>query len=354
MGAQRAEAFSPASEPRPGRDIVVVGASAGGVEALRRLADTLPAELPAAVFVVLHVPPTDTSVLPDILKRAGRLPARHAADGEPIVAGRIYVAPPDFHLLLEGGGVRVRRGPRENGHRPAVDTLFRSAANAYGPRVLGVVLSGTLDDGSAGLRAVKAAGGLAVVQDPDEAVYRDMPANARAHADPQHCLAVAEIGELIATVAHGEGPVTREESMEDTHQEYESIEDATADLGPPTALSCPECGGALWDVTEEGLVRFRCHVGHSYSASSVLAQQAEDLERSLWTAVRTLQERAAMARRIARRTRARPGSTSGRRLEEQARKAEADADRIRGVISHLGAVPGLAAEDEAAVTDQAR
>lgn len=324
------------------------------MEALRRLAETLPAALPAAVFVVLHVPPTDTSVLPDILKRAGQLPARHASDGEPIVAGRIYVAPPDFHLQLEPGGVRVDRGPRENGHRPAVDTLFRSAANAFGARVLGVVLSGTLDDGSAGLRAIKGAGGLAVVQDPDEAIYRDMPANALAYAGPHHCLPVSEIGELIASVAHAEGPVTREESMEDTHREYESIEEATADLGPPTALTCPECGGALWDVTEGGLVRFRCHVGHSYSASSVLAQQADDLERSLWTAVRALQERAAMARRIATRMRARPASSSGRRLEEQARKAEQDADRIRGVISHLGAVPGLGTEDESATAGQAR
>ena len=134
----------------------MVGASAGGVEALRKLAETLPRELPAAVFVVLHIPPTDTSVLPDILDRAGRLPAKHASDREPVVAGRIYVAPPDFHMLLEAETVRVVRGPRENGHRPAVDTLFRSAAAVYGPRVMGVVLSGTLDDGSAGLRTIKA------------------------------------------------------------------------------------------------------------------------------------------------------------------------------------------------------
>ena len=319
----------------PGRDIVVVGASAGGVEALRKLVESLPAQLPAAVFVVLHVPPTDTSVLPDILKRAGRLPAQHASDGEPVVAGRIYVAPPDFHMLFDDGAVKVDRGPRENGHRPAVDTLFRSAANIYGSRVLGVILSGTLDDGSAGLRAVKSAGGLAVVQDPDEAIYRDMPANALEHADPQHCLPVEKIGELIATVAHGEGPVTREESMEDTHREYESIEDATAELGPPTALTCPECGGALWDVTEGGLVRFRCHVGHSYSAASVLTQQADDLERSLWTAVRALQERAAMARRVAGRLRSAPQS--------------------RRRLAHLEAIPELSFESgEAATSRQAR
>ena len=188
---------------------------------------------------MLHVPPTDTSLLPDILKRAGRLPVKHASDREPVVAGRIYVAPPDFHMLLEAGTVRVVRGPRENGHRPAVDTLFRSAATAYGARVMGVVLSGTLDDGSAGLRAVKAAGGLAVVQDPDEAVYRDMPANAQSYARPQLCLAIAEIGDLIAKVAHGQGPVLREESMEDTHTEYGSIEEATADWACPPRSPVP-------------------------------------------------------------------------------------------------------------------
>ena len=153
------------------------------------------------------------------------------------------------------------------------------------------------------------AGGLAVVQDPDEAVYRDMPANALSYAGPQLCLPIADIGELIARVAHGDEPVLREESMEDTHREYESIEAATAELGPPTALTCPECGGALWDVTEEGLVRFRCHVGHSYSAASVLTQQADDLERSLWTAVRALQERATMTRRVARRMHRAPRRT---------------------------------------------
>jgi two-component system, chemotaxis family, protein-glutamate methylesterase/glutaminase len=320
----------------------VVGASAGGVESLRKLVETLPPQLPAAVFVVLHIRATDKSLLPEILKRAGQLPAKHASDREPVVAGRIYVAPPDFHMLLENGTMRVIRGPRENGHRPAVDTLFRSAASEYGRRVLGVVLSGTLDDGSAGLRAVKAAGGLAVVQDPDEAIYRDMPANALSHAEPHHCLRIAEIGSLIAEVAHGEGPVLREESMEDTHREYDSIEQATADLGPPTALTCPECGGALWDVTEGGLVRFRCHVGHSFSAVSVLTQQADDLERSLWTAVRALQERATMSRRVARRMAA--ASRSTRRLEDQARRAEADADRIRAVIRHLETVPELSGD----------
>jgi two-component system, chemotaxis family, protein-glutamate methylesterase/glutaminase len=332
-----------------GRDIVVVGASAGGVEALRKLAETLPRELPAAVFVVLHIPPTDTSVLPDILHRAGRLPAKHASDREPVVAGRIYVAPPDFHMLLEAGTVRVVRGPRENGHRPAVDTLFRSAAAVYGPRVMGVVLSGTLDDGSDGLRTIKARGGLAVVQDPEEAIYPDMPANARSHADPQHCLRIVQIGELIAEVARGAGPVLREESMEDTHTAYDSIEEATNELGPPTALTCPECGGALWDVTEGGLVRFRCHVGHTFSAASVLTQQAGDLERSLWTAVRALQERATMARRVARRMRAAAHST--RRLEDQARRAEADADRIRSVIGHLEALPELTVDVEQAASD---
>src|SRR5207244_2427388 len=162
----------------PGRDIIVVGASAGGVEALATLVRGLPADLPAAVFVVLHVPPHGTSVLPQILTRAGRLPAKHAVDGEAIQAGRIYVAPPDHHLLVKPGYVRVAHGPRENGHRPAVDALFRTAARTYGHRVAGVVLTGVLDDGTAGLIAVKLRGGAALVQHPDDALYDGMPRSA--------------------------------------------------------------------------------------------------------------------------------------------------------------------------------
>jgi two-component system, chemotaxis family, protein-glutamate methylesterase/glutaminase len=178
----------------PDHDIVVVGASAGGVEALIRLVASVPAQLPAAVFVVLHVPPSGTSALPDILGRSGPLPAGHVKDGEPIEHGRIYVAPPDHHLLLRPGHVHLARGPRENGHRPAVDPLFRSAAREYATRVVGMVLSGALDDGTAGLVASRARGGLAVVQDPADALYSGMPVNALHHVAVDHVLPATAMG----------------------------------------------------------------------------------------------------------------------------------------------------------------
>ena len=187
----------------PDRDIVVVGASAGGVEALVDLAASLPADLPAAVLVVLHVPSTRTSVLPHILNQNGPLRAGHASEGEPIERGRIYVAPPDRHLLVRTGHVHLTLGPPENGHRPAVDPLFRSAARAYGSRVIGVVLSGTLDDGTAGMLAIKAHGGLGVVQGPADARYPGMPGSAAAHATVDHVLTAASMGRLLARLSNG-------------------------------------------------------------------------------------------------------------------------------------------------------
>ena len=184
-----------------GHDIVVVGASAGGVEALTRLVRTLPEDVPATLFVVLHLPADGKSHLPQILTRNGPLLASHPSDGEAIQQRRIYVAPPDHHLVVGRGYVRVIRGPKENGHRPAVDTLFRSAARAYGRRVVGVVLSGSLDDGTAGLQAVKLRNGVGVVQSPDEALFAGMPTSALENVQIDHCLGVAEIGSLLVRLA---------------------------------------------------------------------------------------------------------------------------------------------------------
>src|SRR5256885_4553560 len=180
-------------ENMPGHDIVVVGTSAGGVEALATLVSTLPPRLPAAIFVVLHISAHSPSFVPDILDRSGLLETVQASDGMEIKHGRIYVAPPDHHMLVGHGNVRVVRGPKENRHRPAVDPLFRSAALAYGPRVVGVILTGALDDGTAGLRAVKRCGGLAVVQDPRDALFPSMPQSALQHVRVDHCLSVGEI-----------------------------------------------------------------------------------------------------------------------------------------------------------------
>src|SRR6478735_7471049 len=183
-------------------DIVVIGGSAGGIEALKRICEGLPSDFPAAVFVVVHISPSSRSIMPDLLSRAGKLPARHPRNDEPINRGVIYVAPPDVHMLLRPGHVILRRGPQENRTRPAIDPLFRSAAVAYGSRVIGVLLSGLLDDGCAGLIAIKSCGGLCVVQEPNDAMWSEMPRNALAHANVDHCVPVADMPDLLSRLVH--------------------------------------------------------------------------------------------------------------------------------------------------------
>jgi|SRR5882724_1676203 len=186
----------------PGHEIIVVGASAGGVEALMKLVHGLSRNLAASVFIVLHLPAQGSSVLPSILKHAGILNAQHPIDQQKIEMGNIYVAPPDHHLLIEQGLIRVVRGPKENRHRPAIDALFRSAAIAYGAQVVGVVLTGALDDGTAGLLAIKQRNGIAIVQDPNDAIYPDMPRSALKHVAVDYCVPIAEIGPLLVRLVN--------------------------------------------------------------------------------------------------------------------------------------------------------
>jgi len=238
-------------------DIIVVGASAGGVEALADFASRLPAGLPAAVFIVLHMPAYGHSVLPDILNWRGLLPASHPKDGEAVKPGRIYVAPPDHHLLVKEGRILLSRGPAENNHRPAVDALFRAAARAYGPRVVGVVLTGTLDDGTAGLQAIKMRGGLALVQDPAEAMFAGMPRSAMENVavDAVQPLAVlAETVVRLAGTAAQEGrlvPPELEEDVAASEMRPDALEDRTQ--GKPSGFSCPDCHGVLWEIAEGDL-----------------------------------------------------------------------------------------------------
>ena len=323
----------------PDHDIVVVGASAGGVEALVGLVASLPAELPAAVFVVLHVPPTGTSALPDILRRSGPLPASHVKDGEPIEHGRIYVAPPDHHLLIRPGHVHLTRGPRENGHRPAVDPLFRSAAREYATRVVGVVMSGALDDGSAGLVAVKSRGGVAVVQDPADALYSGMPVNALQHAAVDHVLPAASVGGVLARLAtepasEPPGPAPTDMKMEVEMEKFSLDAVESGHPGEPSGFSCPDCNGVLWAIQDGGLERFRCRVGHAWSPESLLARQSESLEAALWVALRSLEERAALARRLAEPARRRGHSITATRFDEQATEAQQAARVVRNLLLH--------------------
>lgn len=325
----------------PGHDIIVVGASAGGVEALSKLVGQLPEELPAALFIVLHIPAQSPSMMPDILNRAGPLAATHPTDGEEIRRRHIYVAPPDYHLLLERERIRVVRGPKENRHRPAVDPLFRSAAVAYGPRVVGVILTGALDDGTAGLWAVKQRGGVAIVQDPDDALYPSMPGSALAHVQVDYRLPLTEIGATLIQLAKQPAPEEGAYPVpEDMEQEVQYTEMQDGDtlasnerIGAPSAFSCPECGGVLWELHNGELLRFRCRVGHAFSAESALAAQTEQLEAALWTALKTLEESASLSQRMAQRARDRGQERLARRFDQQRRDAEQRAITIRQVLS---------------------
>ncbi|HEX9268273.1 MAG TPA: chemotaxis protein CheB [Candidatus Limnocylindria bacterium] len=314
------------------RDIVVIGASAGGIDALRQLVAHLPGELRAALFVTMHVSPGTPSVLAAILRRSGPLPAFQAADRERIRAGRIYVAPPDRHLLIEPGSIRLSAGPRENRSRPAVDPLFRSAATAYGERVVGVVLSGTLDDGAWGLVAIRDAGGLALVQDPSEAAFDGMPRAALRLVDDAQSLPVQRIAETIARAAGGgnaEVVPDRDVALEGDPVADTSIVRAVERDGDPSPFTCPECGGALW--REEG-DRFRCRVGHSYTEDALGVSQGERVESALWAAERALAERAHLARRLQERATEQGREHSAERFDRDASLAEGQAAAVRELI----------------------
>ena len=320
-----------------GRDIVVIGGSAGSIEAVAELVKGLPQDFPGSVFVVVHFPGSVTSTLPRILSRAGPLPARHAVSGEEIEPGRIYVAPPDCHLYLSDGQTRLTRGPKENGHRPAIDPLFRTAAHSYGPRVVGVVLSGNLNDGTAGLLAVKQHRGIAIAQSLESALYQGMPRSAIEHVEMDHVLAPSEIPLLLTELALE--PVQRPEvvlmpdiSPDDQQADDFAIADRHTQPGVPSTMTCPECHGTLWEVKDNELVRFRCRVGHAYSDEALLVHQSEQLEAALWTALRSLEEHSALARRLAARANSRGHSHSASSFTEQAMDAEHHASVIRTAL----------------------
>jgi two-component system, chemotaxis family, protein-glutamate methylesterase/glutaminase len=351
-GASRFRGAEPAATaPRPPRagqvyrDIVVVGASAGGVEALTRLVPEFPPEFPAALFVVLHMSSTGTSVLPDILARGGSLPTSVPHDGEKVDRGHVYVAPPDRHLLLAGSRVHLSAGPRENGHRPAIDPLFRSAARTYGPRVIGIVLSGTLDDGAAGARLVKERGGAVLVQSPEDALYAAMPEHAAAVTDVDGVLPAGGIAARVAELVEEPLEARWEARAEARNEAERSAVAAAADAehGEPAELSCPECGGPLWERGEGQFVHFACRVGHVYSPESLIAEQGTSLERALWTATRGLYERADLYRRLARRAEDR--TALAERFERRASAAEEHAEAIREALARL--LPAHEAEEPA-------
>ena len=267
-----------------GQRIIVIGASAGGFEALKKIVKELPADFNAPLFIVWHMSPDIRGILPQVLNRVNSIYAAHAYDREEIKSNRIYVAPPDYHLLLEEGTVRVTHGPKENRFRPAVDPLLRSAAYAYGSRVIGVILSGALDDGTAGLWTVKHYGGTAIVQDPMDAEVPSMPENAIREVNVDYCVGVSEIAKLLVRLT--KQPVKKEEVMKDeqTKKEIEiaaeenALEKGLMNLGELTPFSCPECQGVLSRLQNNNIIRYRCHTGHAYSVADALMTSITDIK----------------------------------------------------------------------------
>jgi two-component system, chemotaxis family, protein-glutamate methylesterase/glutaminase len=322
------------------KNIIVIGASYGGVEAMKELVGGLPERLPATILLVQHLGPTVPSVLPKVLANAGPLPASFPADFEPLKSGHIYVAPPDHHLLLEQGHVRLTRGPKENRFRPSVDTLFRSAAYAYGPRVVGVVLSGMLDDGAAGLWAVKDRGGTAIVQDPEEPAAPSMPQSAMQYTEVDYRLPVSGIASLLKDLAHtpaaeeGAYAVSGRMKIEvGIAKEDTAINKGIQDLFEPSNYTCPECQGVLLQLKEGRILRFRCHTGHAYSSGTLLEEGQKAAEDSLWGAVRSLEERILLLRQLAEHLENNNRGVDAAPLLQEIEKAERKADIVRQVVT---------------------
>ena len=302
--------------------MVALGASAGGIEALMQIVHGLPSDLPASVCVVLHVSPTGTSRLPEILSNAGKLPATHAGHGDRIEPGRIYIAPPDRHLTIVGPCLELVEGPSENNFRPAIDPLFRSAAAQYGPRLIAGVLSGMMDDGTAGLAVAKAAGAITIAQDPDDAQYAPMPASVIEHVGVDHVLPASEIAGLLVRLLATKASVLPTKPM-------------ILKRSTPTDQVCPDCGGVLRQLDESGVLRFRCRVGHAYSSESLLGAQDKSLEGALWAAIRALEESSSLSGRLARGARGRGAVASADRYERRQRDSGARADIVRSAILAL-------------------
>lgn len=343
----------------PPHDVIVIGASAGGVEALIHLSQVLPGDLPASVFVVIHTAPNAPGLLPKVLGRYSAMPTLYPGDGEIHEYSKIYIAPPNHHMLLEPCIVRLNSGPRVNLFRPAVDTLFRSAAQVYGPRVIGVLLSGTRSDGTAGLQAIQQSGGVTIVQDPKEAPFPGMPLHAIQNVQVNYILSLNAIAQKLQELAdqpqppkklhnatatptafdctqeenvNGSDPFHSAEATNNIVQQDKQQFESGNHTSPRTTLTCPDCGGVLWEVQENKLVRYACHVGHSYTEESLQAGQSEALEEALWVAVRALEERASFAQRLASRAVTQGHNKIAEKFEKQADEAKHNADLVRQII----------------------
>lgn len=346
------------------RDIVVIGASAGGLEALKTILGAIPEDLDAAIFIVLHTANHSGSLLPAILSRVSKLPVSHPKDWERFERGRVYIAPPGNHMLVDDGVLRVIAGPRENLHCPAIDPLFRSAAVAYGPRVTGVILTGMLDDGTSGLTVVAANGGETIVEDPQTAMFSAMPASALEHVPNAH---VTPLSELLPTLLHVISrrldPATRptrkaffEAAKETRIAELDMVEISKDEVGPgqPSPFACPDCGGVLWEIEQNNFLRFRCRVGHAFTARYLGVEQRHAVETALWEALRALEESASLYKRMADRAEASKNDLTASSYQERAANTESNSRILREFLLQVNqhessedpAVPGPAVIQE--------
>lgn len=318
--------------------IIVVGASAGGVEALKTLVSLLPADFPGAIFTVLHIPSHVPSLLGQILDRSGPLRALDASDGRPIRAGHIYVGVPDRHLLIDGEVMRLTRGPKENRFRPSIDALFRSAAYTQSRRVVGVVLTGQLDDGTSGLWAIKDRGGVAIVQSPDDAPFPSMPMSALQHVSIDHVVDLVALPLLLLRLAREPIVETPSEVTANMHTETEiatgenALRVGALRLGQPSHFTCPECHGVLSEVREGSIVRFRCHTGHAFSTQALLADSDQSIDANLWSVLRAMQERSILLRAAATRARERNDAAEAGKLDSNAVEWDEKAQLIRYLL----------------------
>jgi two-component system chemotaxis response regulator CheB len=319
------------------RDIIVIGGSSGSTVPLRTILNALPKDLPAAVFIVVHIPARSLGLLASVTAAAAHLPVHPAADGMTVSPGNIYLGVPDAHLILADGRIRLGHGPRENMARPSIDPLFRSAAVAYGSRVIGVLLSGLLNDGTAGLEAIKRCGGLALVQDPADAVADEMPRSALAALEVDLTLSATRIGDVLSDLVRDPAgpprPVPPEIRLEvDIAAGARVDSDVIRRLARPAAISCPQCGGVLSTVQGAKPLRFRCQVGHAFTAEVVAKEQENAVDEALRVALRIVDERAELVRRMAEDGRRAGRTALAEMYEARAAEYRAHAETIRKAV----------------------
>jgi two-component system, chemotaxis family, protein-glutamate methylesterase/glutaminase len=315
--------------------VIVVGASAGGLNALTALVQQLPGDFPAPVLIVMHISADATGdVLLNALNKYGKLKCMHAVDGEAVKAGNVYLAPSDHHLLLEKEGLlHVTKGAQENRSRPGIDPLFRSAAVAFGNRVTGIILTGYLDDGTAGLIAIKRCGGTCIVQDPNEAQYPDMPKNALNQVKADYCVPIAEMGGILNKLV-ARKPGRQKAIPKDIQREAMIAGRVLSDLASVNALgeqvpfNCPGCGGVLWKMAKGPQLRYRCHTGHAYTAAALLAEQTKKIEETMWTALRMFEERKNLLTTLAKDQ----SGAQAHSAAERAKLSQVHIDRIRAFL----------------------